>query len=282
LAGTEIRIKPGSALGHDDVLNLAQPERNASLVSRDVAAISTTHQLSSYGGKPQPWRQSEAWLFTPHRMVGLVRVESLADQTAYGIDGVLQFLHGWGKNDHQDFQAQGDRTFQYGLLTTTIREHDYARMDTSVLDDDNEPGKYSRIVLADEAAGSDQQASYAGGAHHFFLAELYPQWNQPADQVQSLKLDHGLIGFEVNEQKKVYRMVFNPGETDQNCLVAVAAGEAGFQLHHSGEEYRPPWIEADGQEKSSGAAPTPMSPVNGAVSLSLPAGGQVVLVSQLN
>ena len=175
-AGTEIRLKPGTGAGHGDVANLAELEHNASIVTRDFSSVSTAHNLSSYGGKPAEWQQEEAWLFTPHRVIGLVLVEALARQTAYGIDGVLQFLHGWNPKElRQEFQPPSGDTYHYGLLDMRLHDHSYPKVFTGYSADPSEPGKYARIVFSDQPSGhSDLPISYAKGTKQSYLAQNLP------------------------------------------------------------------------------------------------------------
>lgn len=279
-AGTEVRIKPGSDPDKSSVLNLAQVEHNASLVTHDFAAVSTVHSLTTYGGKPTDWQEKEGWLFTPHRLVGLVSVESLKDQSAYGLTGFLQFLHTWNAKElPQQFQATDGKTYPYGLLNTRIYDHSYANILTAYPENKSEPGKYARIILSDQVStNSTELISYAKGARQYYLAELYPQWEQPAGKVGLLTLNNGLMGFVLKEGAKTYRLIFNPTETDQACSVTLNAGETSVQLHHSGEQYRPAWIETTGQENTTGK-PDDLSPNQGMASVTVPAESQVVLVS---
>jgi hypothetical protein len=281
-AGTEIRLKPGTGAGHGDVANLAELEHNASIVTRDFSSVSTAHNLSSYGGKPAEWQQEEAWLFTPHRVIGLVLVEALARQTAYGIDGVLQFLHGWNPKElRQEFQPPSGDTYHYGLLDMRLHDHSYPKVFTGYSADPSEPGKYARIVFSDQPSGhSDLPISYAKGTKQSYLAEIYPHWNGPADQVRQFSLDNGLIGFAVQEDRTIFRLIFNPSDTDQSCHVALADGETHLLLHHAGEQYRPAWIQEDGQDQSIGTPDQIMRP-GSPLQLSIPARNHIVLVSSL-
>ncbi len=279
-AGTEVRVKPGAGADRATVLNLSQLERNATIVTRDFATVTTVHSLTTYGGKPTGWRQKEGWLFIPDRLVGLVSVEALDDQSAYGLNGVLQFLHAWNNKERpQEFQTPAGNAWSYGLLTTRIHDHSYPNILTTYSNDIAEPGKYARIVLSDQASGrSDHLISYAKGTKQYYLAEIYPQWAKAADQVSLLTLDNGLMGFIVTEGAISYRLVFNPTDADQTCRVALIPRETDLRLHHAGEQYRPAWIEPDGQEKTTGK-PDEVFPNNGIVSFAVPAGSHVVLVS---
>ena len=138
--------------------NLSQNEHNATTVTRDFAALTTTHNLSAYGGHAADWLGRQVWLFTPNRLVGLVCVESLKTQQACSIDGVLQFVTAFNsKNDQKGIKSIGGDTFNTGLLNTKFHRHDYEGIEA-----ESAPSKFTHITLFDKegkAAGGDTLSS---------------------------------------------------------------------------------------------------------------------------
>ena len=274
-AGTEIKVKVDERAGRGMYLSLSQNERNATTVTRDFAALTTVHQLSSYGSAVADWRQQQTWLFTPGRVVGLVSAESMKDQSAFGMAGVLQFMT--GKAD-QKFQKIDANSVKFGMATIRIHQHDYAGMEMEY-PPSTRLTKLGKLVISDRAAGSaggGNAVSYAKGAKHYYLAEIYPDWAKPAESVKTLSLDGGLVGFEVVEGGKRYRVVFNPTEAQQVYQAAGGGMDAGVQLHRSGEQYRPAWIGKDGKEEFVGGS-EPITVVNNAIKITIPAGAHIVL-----
>ncbi|MGN6504482.1 MAG: hypothetical protein ACTHM6_02860, partial [Tepidisphaeraceae bacterium] len=204
-AACEVRIKPGPDAGNNRSsthLWLAQKEINASLASEHFAALSTRYLLSAYKTKAFDWAGRQAWLMTPQRLVGLVEIESLKTQQAFGVDGNFVFVSGRNQWGHRkEFQKLSDQSYQYGKLIATIRQHDFSAFATEYTDMMNgDTKKAGRLLLLDTLdANNTAPITYPAGKKHFYLVEIRPESSAPATSIERLDTTDGTLGFVVTE-----------------------------------------------------------------------------------
>jgi hypothetical protein len=274
LGGAGIEVKPKPGTNAHSPYNLSQDEHNATTVTKDFAALTSTHRLSAYNGHAVDWQGRQVWLFTPNRMVGLVCVESLKDQEACGVTGVLRFVS--PTKSGEGIASPGPGEFKIGMLNTKIHSHDF-----SAIQADAAPSKFPRLTFIDkaaEAADGNSPLSYASGLSHYYLAEFYPDGSNAAESVRLLKLDGGLAGFAMKDNGRTYRVIFNP--TERETVWRADPSDVGQWLHRSGEQYRPAWIGAAGKEEIAGQ-PAQVTAETVSKGISIPAFTHITTVSEL-
>lgn len=281
-ASTEVRVKEGDRNVASTHLSLISADKNAVTVSKDFAALSSKYQLSAYNQKPASWDGTQTWIYTPNRFIGLVTLESTKAQNALGAMGVLTFVSGRGNwGTRKEFEKKADNLFKYGGFLARLHEQNFGTILTEykdVLDGINNPdNKAGRLVMMDaKSSKSSDQIQYSPGTKFFYLAEIQPEKASGATQVKRLSLENGLLGFEFQEDKTSYRIIFNPTTAGLEYQAKLDwSGE--IYLHLSGEQYRPAWIAADSKEEIAGEKPVKIS--NGEVKITIGAGTHVVLVS---
>ena len=275
VAGTEVVIKSNG----DAPAELSREETNAVTVDRDVAAVTTNYRISPYHGPATNFAGQQAWLYTPQRIIGLVKVTSLKDQDVFGVNGVISFLSvKTKKSELHKFQLSANNVFQYGPFITKIYDHNYGQIIQTYATDRLSD---ATIKLTDSRPGNDKQMTalhYSQNESRYYLAEIRPETSAPAIAIKKFDAGNGLIAFEVEEADKDYRLIYNPTAADVTCQLKVQPGLKQLYLHSSGEEFRPAWIGSDGKE-SLVNGPTIVKPSNNILSVIVPAGKHVVLIN---
>ena len=255
-AGMEVRLDESKddAGEHRGRLTMANEEMaSASAVSQTAAALGAVTSLGTYGHPAMPWITQQAWLFTPERIVGIVRLESGADQKAAGVFGDLFLVSGRGSwGERKEIKDLGDGSFGYGDLVVTFHAHDFAGFDYEYAEAmGNSPLHHSgenklkscRLLLVDDAAKSGVITDYKIGASHFYLVEVRPAASAPAT-VSRLE-NKELLSFSVKDGTGTYRVAFNPGTKSVRWNI----GQEGI-LHRTGEKNRPDWLKEAGSVES--------------------------------
>lgn len=205
-ASAEVRVKTGlGGLNRWDThLCLARRERNECTVTRDYAALSTTHGLSVYKGPASNWECRQQWLLTPRRLVGLIELESLITQKAFSMGASLLLVSGrgnWGVR--KEFRKLDERTWQYGSLIVRVHSEDFGVAATEYTDVMSGDSKRSgRLVFGDHTEG---EREFATGTRRFALVEIFPEWNAPA-----LAVEQAGRGISVRDSESTLR--YTPGE----------------------------------------------------------------------
>jgi hypothetical protein len=223
--------------------------------------LGAVSKLGSYGRPAQPWLTEQTWLFTPERLVGLVRLESSEDQKAAGVFGDLFLVSGrgsWGVR--KEIQDLGNGSFGYGDLVVTFHAHDFVGFDHEYAEAmGNSPNhthsgdnklKSCRLLLVDEAAQSGAITEYKKGTSHFYFVEVRPASSKPATVARLENKD--LLSFSVKDGTGTYRVAFNPGTQP----VRWNLGQAGT-LHRTGEKSRPDFLKEAGPVESVQPSPAP-------------------------
>ncbi|MBU6451884.1 MAG: hypothetical protein KGS72_08920 [Cyanobacteria bacterium REEB67] len=250
LAGVGIEVTTSPRVDYmrvvpDDLLNLTQRETLATTTLEKAAALSAHHRLAAYRHTASDWFVSQAWLFTPQRLVGLLDVHALSDQIACDIKGVLRFVSGcadWGVP--RKFLSVGDTeksaAYSYGALTARIVEHDFAGISVAYTNTYNDTSrKAGRLVLSTQSAGTKR---YPIGSGHFFVVEIHPTAFAPAGKINRITDVAGVIGLEVEEAGgQSYQLLVN--DTSGAIDLGPRFREAqGALVHDSGECYRLPQL----------------------------------------
>jgi hypothetical protein len=261
-AGMEITTSPRVEYNQStpsELIYLVQRETVATTASPGAGAISSHHRLSAYQHSASDWFVTEAWLFTPERLVGLVDLHALSDQLGCSIKGVLRFVSGCGdlgiaasfnqpEGQNED-QKQGEKetraniTYTYGALTARIVEHDFADVSVSYVNTFNDHArKAGRLVLSSQSSG---MRMYPLGTSHFYVVEVHPTKFKPAKSVRRITDMEGIVGLEVEEQNGLnYKLLVNDTSGTVDLTDASKDLKADAQTHTSGESYRLPFLPA--------------------------------------
>ncbi|HAX95564.1 MAG TPA: hypothetical protein DCY35_03450 [Prolixibacteraceae bacterium] len=199
---------------------LSYNENDALLYSDDLAGLFTNYSLTGadYGQrvKPQTGLQGrQAWLLLKDRIVGYVSIEATDDVMTYAIEGIISMGYGRSGNlvpKNIKVQGTGMNQFTYGNLAVNIHEQNYGKIAIKQNTPVNRGESFlaTDICMIDENAAADEKNQYTfyKGSRKYFVVEIYPVWNQPADRVV-LNQKNGLYILTVLNGKE-YTMVFNP------------------------------------------------------------------------
>ncbi len=161
-----------------------------------------------------PWRGTQQWYLSRTRLVGLVSLEALADESRAAVHGRIRL------GLKRELVRQPDGIWHYGGLRIKIHTHNYARIEgrpseTSFLE---QPSEYrsSEITLVDPlsaAAGEQGEVRFAKGSRWWFLVEVFR--DDPAvaaaERVERIEAE-GLMGFRMREAGNEVVVLHNPSE----------------------------------------------------------------------
>jgi hypothetical protein len=251
LAFSEAQLRPGN--NQEDYKNqacLATDEHNATTVAQKFAALTTTHRLATYRGKPTGWLGTQSWLMTPRRMVGLLQIEATQDEQACGVSAVFSLLSGraqWGSA--KKLEPLGSGLYRYGQLMIKIRSHDYRDITMRRIGSwdfgDTTSGKTGLLVLRDAGSASGRSTTtYPKGTRHHVLVEVYPSTSAAATSVTVRRRDAALVDLELEETAgHRLRLLHNPGSAKFSGSPG-GLDPAGWTKHLSGERTRAKWLPA--------------------------------------
>ena len=160
----------------------------------------------------------QTWLLLPDRVIGLVETRSLETQTAFGMEGVLQFGEGRGKTA-QGWRVQNlqNNTYQYGQLQITIHDQNYGSvlLQSPKYSELNFYGPVDFIVFRDTDLTQNQ--IYEKGDKRYYLAEIGLYGNEPA-QVQREYTD-GIDYLKITIDNTEWYIWHNTLEVQQTVMV---------------------------------------------------------------
>ena len=249
---------------------LAERERNAETIGGDWAGFSTRYRIQnvSWGGKSTltDWAGNQQWLLTPERLVGLLEIETLSDQSALSIHGRVRLGCGRGSGiEQKEIEAKDGSFFKYGLLLCRLHEHNYADVLTEKSEtfyiEQPEAFASREIVLRDAASVAEGEArrTYPKGTRQFFVVEVFPGWSQPAAAVRRIATPEGLRGVELEADGRRLLLLHNPTE-----------GELAFQGAF-------PWAVGPATVRRSGADRGETMGLDGRIEATLPPHGHLVV-----
>jgi hypothetical protein len=240
--GAEVRFKQGDSGANrwSTHLCLARQERNASTTNRDFAAITTSHRLSVYNGPATNWEVTQQWIFTRHRLIGLVSLAAGSKTEAFSIGGAIQLVSGrggWGVR--KEFVQLDANTLKYGAMLVRFHFRGAGEIRTEYTDVfSGDSSKTGRIVLTDRDAGAGV-LNYSEGSGIEFMVEIHPDWVQPAKEVRMVQERKGLKGISLEDGELRLQLLHNPSVRS----VDFANSNLQARVARSGDQYRAPWLE---------------------------------------
>ena len=218
---------------------LSQEEKNGVTIAKNFAALTTRYRIQNVawggGSTLTDWAGNQQWILTPHRLVGVLEIETLSDQKAYSIHGRIRF----GLN--KAIERKDDTFFKYGALLCRLHEHSYADVITEKSEtfyiDKPEKFRSTEIVLRDarsiESKGQTQ-LTYPKGTRHFFTVEVLPYWSSPAEAVKRVTTPSGLRGLEVCADGRRLLLIHNPTDTAATYAATQPWARGALVVHNSG------------------------------------------------
>lgn len=239
---------------------LATKEKNSSSVSKNAVGLTSSYDMHTtvpgHKVKDQPWQGKQQWIGLPGRIVGVVEVAPAGgEQEAYQIDGRIRLGYGRsGPLRPKEMKAVDNNNYEYGDLRVTLHEHNYASTDmaASGIIRDAVP-QATEIRLHDDKSQADDAEklkTYSPDEPYFFAVEVRPEWSPAAEEIDVIRLDSGLRGLRVQEEKRDLVLIHNPTDASQTygAKHSLKEGQKAVVVH-SGPESKPSPLEipASGQ-----------------------------------
>lgn len=198
-------------------------EKLTTLTGQDFGSLAVRYQVSqpNWGYKQDdlyPWEGTQQWYLSRTRLVGLVALECMADETRAAIHGRVRL------GMKRQIESLDAKTWRYGRLQVRIHEHNYAKIVTRPSEtfymDKPESFKSTEITLLDPqsvAAGEKGTVTFKKGTRFYFLVEVHPDSSSPALEVQRIE-SSGALGFRIREAGRQIVLLHNPtaGPIDVN------------------------------------------------------------------
>ena len=227
VATNEFRLNP-EGIHWRNARFVSGEEQFSHVMAPDFFSLAVKYRITaqSHGGKSAtlPWEGTQEWFTSPNRLVGLLHITALEEQTCAGIWGRLRL----GQRLAIE-QGEGD-FYKYGPLLTRIHDHNYATVSVQPSEtfylDVPEKFKSTEIILrdADSATAEDpEKTTYAAGTDHWFLAEVLPYTSELAEDVEAIH-DGDLRGLSFREGNVTWYVVHNLGAKKRAWRDAVPDG----------------------------------------------------------
>jgi hypothetical protein len=276
-AWAEVRVngKPETLNRWDTHACLSRDETLSSMANVSFGAVAARYKLAQYGAaSPIPFEGTQQWLLTPRRLVGLIALESLADQQAIAMGVALKSISGRDTSGiRKQWVAKGPNLYEYGALTIRLWPVGDPASDlvssgtiaTAYTDTfSGNTGMCGLLTLVDPSAAKTQQKTmYARGARFHAAVEIYPTVFGGASAVKLMSATGSLIGLHVEEADQSLQLLHNPTTSAASYMPPIASAT----LHRAGEKHRTDFLPA-----VESIAPTPARN-----SISIPAGELIVL-----
>ena len=248
---------------------LSREESNSTISSKQFGSISAIYRLSVYGGEPMPWAGRQRWLLTPQRLVGVLELESLADQMAYAMGIALKTVSGRSGGVRKEWKVKGKNLYEYGPLTIRLWPSGgsgddlvaVGRQNTSYTDTfSGNSGMCGLLSLVDaDSANENQQAQkrYTVGIKVRALVEIYPTEFGGAKSVSAQDMAPDLAGLELVETQQTLRLIHNVSQAVQEVSLNIGQEESPpVSLHRVGEMWRLPFLPPVESRQSTRPTPT--------------------------
>ncbi len=192
-------------------------ERLSTALGPDFGSLAVRYQVSKPNWSYErddlfPWQGTQAWYLSKTRLVGLVALEAMEDETRAAVHGRIRL------GLKREIEPAGENAFRYGGLFIRLHDHNYAKTvtkpsETFFLD---KPDRYrsTEITLLDPlsvVAGEKGMVRYPEGTRYFFLVEVRAEDSPPAENVERIERE-GLWGFRFREPGREVVLLHNPGE----------------------------------------------------------------------
>jgi hypothetical protein len=221
--------------------------RNAQTTTANFGSASSVHDLSGYSTTISSWQGREIWILTSKRIVGLVRIQAQAAQTAFEVNGRIRLMSGnSSKTNISQVSQLGPQLFRYEGMNINIHAHNYAQIVTELSAGNGGSGQAAHVRLVDWSGSTAPTASqsYPSGTSHYFLVDLYPSSQIGVCCLGILSgLPAGLDGFDLLENDGThYQIIAN----QTGNAISYAKPSTAKATYPSGIQYRASWLPQAG------------------------------------
>lgn len=252
---------------------LTQDEHSTAVVRERFATLATRYRLSERRsasatedwGPGVPWIGKQVWLLTPERVVGLVQLTADASQEVFGLDTRVVLTSGRNKvsGERRELERLPDDTFAFGDLRVRfhgrsfggpITDERFAIMGPKADDD------FSVALKLHDATdpAADTATGYAPGATRWAVMETLRDGAPWALSAENAAADDDRFAvLKVVEDGRRFALVHNLTDAEQVYEHQIGPVLGTLSVH-----------TADGTRAAA----------DGLVRITLPAGGQAVLV----
>ena len=199
------------------------------IVAPDFASLCVRYRITrpawGHGSSDTPWEGMQQWFLCKDRLLGMLTIRAVQDNTCAGVWGRLRF------GMLREIEAGESGVFRYGGLLAKIHAHDFAGIETAKSEtlflDPPEQFRSREILLKDEPSASRQQPpfSYKAGQQHYFIAEVLPRSSDAAKDVTAIR-EGSVLGFSSSQNGKRYVVLHNESETPAMYPLKLASGTA--------------------------------------------------------
>lgn len=224
-------------------IDLTSNEHTAITKGKEIYSLASRYTLSKKRFKAIAWDGIQEWVFTPDRIIGLLHIESMADNNkVYGLVNRTKLVGGRKNASGKDIKIQdnGNGTYNYGGLNIKIHDENYGGgHHCSYFGIFNAEGdkRSCMLTLRDEYdKGNDTPHTYNKGYRKYVLIECTKE-NEFARNAKTVFLPNSdLLGFEFEENGTKYTIIHNPTDTEQRLETEINAIQTRMYIQHSWKE----------------------------------------------
>ena len=236
----------------DHAYMLAMNDKNSITIADDVSVFTTNYLLQSPqggGGRSSSvsYGGTQSWLMLPDRVIGFVETESLINQTAYGMQGVILAGTGRGSTSSKNAKMDDRKNTNYlfnNNLRIKIFDQNYCNY---VISDYENWSKYinttapgymadgyynnsSGYVTLTDTESISEPITYSAGDKRYYIMEALETGTAQANSIKRTITQNGLYSFRIliNAQNKDYMIIQN--NTDQIKYFDLDSNTAVYHL----------------------------------------------------
>jgi hypothetical protein len=251
---------------------LTTDEKNSITKGRILYGMTTRYKISERRFKPCKWEGMQQWVLTPTRLIGMIEMEAMQNDSIYGLDVRIPLVSGRKSvtGTKKTLTVVDKYTYEYGKLRVKIHDEDFGGdVRSRYFGIMNDPlDTYSVMLEMHDASdlGNDTLISYSQGTRRFVLVESTYAGQSYASAAAHVQTGNtNLVGFEFEETGRKIRMIHNISASPQVYASAMSCPFTMTRLMKS-------WTinTVDSQPITNG---------NVSVSVTIPAYGHVLIVN---
>lgn len=210
-------------------------------VGPDFGSLAVVYTVSrphwNYGhDELLPWQGVQTWYLGRWRLMGLVSLEAMADETRAAVHGRIRLgLRRTAEQLHPD-------TWRYGRLLVQVHRHNYAQIllrpsETFYLDPPDVRNS-TEITLVDPlslAAGQRGTVRFPKGSRYWFLIEARPDDAPPAGNIRLIE-EAPAVGFCFREPGRQVALLHNPSDKPIEVAVPIGVTPSAPVWHYAGRD----------------------------------------------
>lgn len=225
-------------------IDLTCNEHTTLTKGKEIYSLSSRYTLSKRRFKSYAWDGIQEWVFTPKRIIGLLQVESTADNNAvYGLVNRTKLVGGRRNVSGKDRQItdNGDGTYNYGELKVKIHDENYKgghHISYFGIFNDKLDKRSCMLTLRDaKDQGNDTRITYQKGERRYVLIECTQESVGFAEGAKCVSLTNkNLSGLEFVEDGIKYIVVHNTSDVAQKLNAEFSITRSKMYVQHSWNE----------------------------------------------